>query len=88
ETQRVRVDLNDSTGAAVPGLVIAGEIGRPVTDRFDRKIEFTQTGPGTYEAEAAGLDAGWWTIDIEARKGAGAAAEKVYEARERIWIKP
>jgi nitrogen fixation protein FixH len=88
ETQRVRVDLNDSTGAAVPGLFIAGEIGRPVTDRFDRKIEFTQTGPGTYEAEAAGLDAGWWTIDIEARKGAGAAAEKVYEARERIWIKP
>jgi nitrogen fixation protein FixH len=88
ETQRVRIDLNDPAGAGVPDLVIAGEIGRPVTDRFDRKLEFTQTGPGTYEAEAAGLDAGWWTIDIEARKGAGAAAEKVYEARERLWIKP
>ena len=72
----------------MPGLVIAGEIGRPATDRFDRKLEFMQTGPGTYEAEAAGLDAGWWTIDIEARKCASAGAEVLYEARERLWIKP
>ena len=48
--------LTEPAGAGVPGLVIAGEIGRPATDRFDRKLEFTQTGPGTYEAEAAGLE--------------------------------
>lgn len=87
QTQRVRVDLTDPAGAGVPGLVISGEIGRPATDRFDRKLGFTQTSLGTYEADAAGLDPGWWTIDIEARKGA-AAGDVVYEARERLWINP
>ena len=31
---------------------------------------------------------GWWTMDIEARKCASAGAEVVYEAKERLWIKP
>ena len=88
ETQRVRFDLTDTAGAGVPGLVIGGEIGRPATDRFDRKLGFKQTGPGTYEAEAASLEPGWWTIDIEARKSAATGGEVVYEAKERVWIKP
>ena len=66
-----------SGGAGVPGLVIAGEIRRPVTDRFDRKLEFTQTDPRHLRAEDRRPRCRWWTIDIEARKGAGAAAEKV-----------
>ena len=88
DTERVRLDVADHEGAAVPGLVISGEIGRPATDRFDRRLEFTQTGPGTYEADAAGLEPGWWTIDIAAKKSASADAEVLYEAKERLWIKP
>lgn len=88
EMQRVRVDVTDPGGAGVPGLVISGEIGRPATDRFDRRLDFTQTGPGTYEADAAGLEPGWWTVDLEARKSASAGGEVLYEARERLWIKP
>ena len=88
ETHRVRVEIIDPAGAGVPGLVLSGEIGRPATDRFDRRLDFTQTGPGTYEADAAGLEPGWWTLDIEARKSAGAGAEVLYEAKERLWIKP
>lgn len=87
DVRRVRIDLTDPTGAGVPGLVISGEIGRPATDRFDRKLNFTQIGPRTYEADAAGLEPGWWTIDIEARKSSS-AGEVVYEARERLWINP
>ncbi len=88
ELQRVRVDVTDPGGAGVPGLLISGEIGRPATDRFDRHLDFTQTGPGTYEADAAGIEPGWWTVDLEARKSASAGGEVLYEARERLWIKP
>jgi nitrogen fixation protein FixH len=88
EMQRVRVDVTEPGGAGVTGLVISGAIGRPATDRFDRRLDFAQTGPGTYEAAAAGLDPGWWTVDIEARKSASAGAEVLYEAKERLWIKP
>jgi len=88
EMQRVRVDVAEPGGAGVTGLVISGEIERPATDRFDRRLDFAQTGPGTYEADAAGLEPGWWTVDIEARKSASAGAEVLYEAKERLWIKP
>ena len=39
ETQRVRVDLNDSTGAAVPGLFIAGEIGARLSQGHSEAAE-------------------------------------------------
>jgi nitrogen fixation protein FixH len=86
ETQRVRLSLTDRSGAPLPGLLISSEIGRPATDRFDRRLDFAQTGPGTYEADVAGLAAGWWIVDLEARKSE--AAEVLYEAKERVWIKP
>ena len=82
----MRVDLSDAAGASVPGLDLTGEIGRPATDRFDRQLSFTQTGPGSYEADAAGLEPGWWLVDIAARRPG--AAETLYEGRTRIWIKP
>jgi nitrogen fixation protein FixH len=88
ETEHVRFDVADHEGAGVPGLAISGEIGRPATDRFDRRLDFTQTGPGTYEADAAGLEPGWWTLDIEARESATTGAEVLYAAKERLWIKP
>lgn len=86
EMQRVRVEVTDAAGAGVPGLALAGEIGRPATDRFDRKLDFAAVRPGVYEADAAGLEPGWWTVDIEGRGGAG--GEVLYEAKERLWIKP
>jgi nitrogen fixation protein FixH len=85
-TQRVRVEVTDAAGGGVTGLVLAGEIGRPATDRFDRKLDVAPAGPGVYEAEAAGLEPGWWTVDIEGRRAA--ASDVVYAARERLWIRP
>ena len=85
-TQRVRLSLTDGSGAPLPGLLISSEIGRPATDRFDRRLDFNQTGPGTYEADVAGLAPGWWIVDLEARKSGG--GEVLYEAKERVWIKP
>jgi nitrogen fixation protein FixH len=88
ETERVRIDIADHQGAPMAGLAISGEIGRAATDRYDRRLEFTQTGPGAYEADAEGLAPGWWTVDIEAKASASSGAEVLYEAKERLWIKP
>ena len=41
---------------------------------------------GRPATEAAGLEPGWWTVDIEGR--GGAASDVVYAARERLWIRP
>ena len=88
ETERLRLDMTDHAGTAVPDLVISGEIGRPATDRFDRHLEFTQTGPGSYEADVQALQPGWWTVDIEAKKSVSSGTDERYEAKERLWIKP
>lgn len=86
ETRHVRLSLTDSAGAPVAGLSVTADMQRPATDRFDETLYLTQTGPDLYEADAARLEPGWWTVDVRARHGAEGAA--VYEARHRLWIKP
>jgi nitrogen fixation protein FixH len=87
-TQRLRVALRDHAGMAVSGLVLSGDIGRPATDRYDRPLSFAQTGPGTYEADAASIEPGWWTVDVRAHGASGTGGEVLYESKERLWIKP
>jgi nitrogen fixation protein FixH len=86
ETRRLRVSLIDKAGGAISGLEVSAQIQRPATNRFDREIVLEQTGPGIYEAEAAGLGPGGWTVDLTARSSDEDAA--LYEARRRLWIKP
>ena len=79
ETQRVRVDAHRRAGAAVPGLVIAGEIGRPATDRFDRRLDaHARRRPARTRPTPRGLEPGWWTVDIEARKRRRRRRETLY----------
>jgi nitrogen fixation protein FixH len=85
-TRHLRVTLTDKAGGAVSGLAVTAELERPATSRFDQKLPLTQTGPGIYEADVSGLDAGTWTVDVRARNGEDDAA--LYEARRRLWIKP
>ncbi len=86
ETRRLRVSLTDAAGGGVAGLSVVAELERAVTDRFDQKLYLVQTGPDTYEADAAGLESGWWTVDLEASRSEHGPA--LYEARRRLWIKP
>ncbi len=89
ETQRLRVALTDPDGAAVSGLTVTAQVQRPATTRFDQELILEQTGPGTYEADAAGLEAGWWTVDVAARRNAADHENAaLYESRRRVWIKP
>jgi len=89
ETQRLRVALTDASGQAVSGLTVTAHVQRPATTRFDQQLMLEQTGPGSYEVDAAGLDAGWWTIDLTAqRKAPSQQNPTLYESRRRVWIKP
>jgi nitrogen fixation protein FixH len=89
ETKRLRVSLADSAGEAVSDLTVTAQVQRPATNRYDREIVLKQTDPGVYEADASGLDAGWWTVDLSARRGAADQKDAaLYESRRRLWIKP
>jgi nitrogen fixation protein FixH len=87
--QRLRATLTDASGEGVAGLTITAQVLRPATSRFDQELVLAPTGPGTYEGGAADLDAGWWTVDLTARRtAAGEGSPILYEARRRVWIKP
>ena len=86
ETRHMRVTLADKAGDAVSGLNVSAGMERATTNEFDQTIALKPTGPGTYEADLTGFAAGWWTVDLSARRGQEAAA--AYQARRRIWIKP
>jgi nitrogen fixation protein FixH len=89
ETKRMRVSLSDPAGGAVSGLAVTAQVQRPATNRFDHEIVLEQTGAGTYEADVADLDAGWWTVDLSARRAAADQKDAaLYESRRRLWIKP
>jgi nitrogen fixation protein FixH len=88
-TQLLRVTLTDASGQAVSGLDVTAQVQRPATTRFDQRLMLEQTGPGSYEVDAAGLDPGWWTVDLSAqRKAPNRQDPTLYESRRRVWIKP
>jgi nitrogen fixation protein FixH len=85
---RVSIALADRNGAPVSGLALTGEIARPVADKFTRPLAFKEMRPGLYAAEAGALDAGNWVVSLEAARAGGAHDDIVYQARERLWLKP
>lgn len=89
DTKRLRVALNDATGIPVSGRFVTAHLQRPATNRFDRELPLTQTGPGAYEASAPALDAGWWTVRLQVYATDPAdGGDVLYESRRRLWIKP
>jgi nitrogen fixation protein FixH len=75
----------DQTGP-VTGMKVAAQIGRPSTNRFDSRLDLSETGPGRYEAQTGALDAGAWIVALEVRTD-GNAADPVYRMRRRLWLK-
>ncbi len=89
QSKRLRIALLDRDGVGVSGLNITASLGRPATNRFDRKLSFVQTGPGIYEAEVPAIESGWWTVRVQAKRGAHDRRDAIiYEAKRRLWIKP
>jgi nitrogen fixation protein FixH len=84
----VSLTVTDRQGARVSGLVVSGDLGRPVAERFTRTLAFRETGPGLYLAPAGTLEAGSWIVSAQARRAAADSSEPAYQIKERLWLKP
>ena len=82
----VRIAIVDPSGRAVRNLVLGATLGRPSTERLDRKLAMSETAPGRYEAQAGVLPGGTWLISLEARTSA--SADPIYRLRRRLWLAP
>ena len=84
----VLVSVSNRQGAPVSGLSVAGEIARPVADRFTSTLAFRETGPGTYLAPAASLPPGNWMVSLQATRAESPSGQTAYQIKERLWLKP
>jgi len=71
----------------VTALNVTATIGRPATEREDRKLRFAETQPGQYEADGGTLGAGHWVIAAVATR-AESSGEPLYRLRKRLWLTP
>jgi nitrogen fixation protein FixH len=82
----VELALSSADGHAIRGLLIKAVLGRPATQGQDIQLALSEMEPGRYEAQASMLPAGSWLISLEARTAT--AADPIYRARRRLWLKP
>ncbi len=87
---QVALTMLDRDDKPLSGLLIAGALGRPATERLDTKLSFAETTPGSYVASAGATDAGAWLVTIEARTEAPAATagNPAFRLRRKLWLKP
>ncbi|MCT4655946.1 MAG: FixH family protein [Cohaesibacter sp.] len=60
------IEAKDKLGNALSGLDIKAEVGRPITDSQDHKLELVAEGNGIYKADVGTLDPGRWRVKISA----------------------
>jgi nitrogen fixation protein FixH len=82
----IKLSMRDQAGLPVVGQQVTAAMGRPSTERFDRKLELRETEPGTYMAETAALLPGSWIAQIEVRSAR--EDEPIYRMRRRLWLTP
>ena len=82
----VAITMVDEESRPVVGKKITVLVGRPSTDRRDVRLALSETTPGRYEGKTAPLEAGNWLLALEVRADAR-AAEPLYRARRRLWLK-
>jgi len=84
---KVAVSIVDASGVAIGDLALSGMVGRPSTNKDDRRLAFRPDGVGTYVAQTTALGAGTWILTVEAR-GGETASQALYRSRRRVWLTP
>jgi nitrogen fixation protein FixH len=74
--------LATSVGVPANGLTVTAHVGRPSTTRADRDLTLVQDGE-VYQAGEA-LPAGYWEVDIEAKR----ADALVFRRTQEIFVAP
>lgn len=73
------LNVRDRRGQGVSGLVLTGEVRRPVTDASDMAVTFREVAPGRYELPA-GLAPGQWIVIAGSERPA-------FHVKHRFWVK-
>lgn len=85
---RVTLKLVDSSGRPVPGLKIAGLVGRPSTTEHDVRLELGEQPGGLYAANIPALGPGTWMVSLEASELTSTDERIVWRTRKRLWRTP
>lgn len=79
--------LTDADNRPVTGLSVRLGLGRPATERFDRRLVLEETAPGRYAIAAGPIEAGTWIASIEAQPAREPASMPVFRERRRLWFR-
>lgn len=60
------IEAKDKRGNALSDLAVKAEVGRPVNEQNDQKVDLESRGDGIYQAKLGTLDPGRWRVKIEA----------------------
>jgi nitrogen fixation protein FixH len=76
----VSVSLTDREGKPVTDLAVTARLAHPALTRADHSAALIEYRPGFYAADLADVQAGAWTLVVEATRG----GERVFASRNRI----
>ena len=84
QTGLLSLSIHDSAGAVVSGLHVSVKLGRPATDKDDRRVILKESPAGVYGATVE-LDPGLWMISIASRH-TGEARASAYRLKRRLLV--
>ena len=84
---KVTLSIVGADGQPIRNLSVDLSIGRPTTNRHDRKLRLLAQEAGGYGAQIAPFEPGAWIIDVEARATA-TDEEPIFRSRRRLWMAP
>ncbi|MEM9027679.1 MAG: FixH family protein [Pseudomonadota bacterium] len=85
----VRVDLRDRESRPVTGLALTATIGRASTSAHDLTVSLIEQEGGVYRANTPPRAAGSWLVTLGgSRTNSSGERDVVYQAKERVWLKP
>jgi nitrogen fixation protein FixH len=79
----VSVTLSERDGRPVSGLRVTARLAHPALTRADHSGVLTERLPGIYSADLADVQAGAWTLVLEADR----SGERVFAAHNRVVLK-
>ena len=79
-----RLKVLDRAAAPINGLHVAAELGRPATDKEDRKVALKELGEGVYAA-TIDLAPGTWVVEIASRRK-GESGNSAYRLKQRLVV--
>jgi nitrogen fixation protein FixH len=84
ETGRLTLKVLDQATAPITGLHVGAKLGRPATDREDRRVVLKETVEGTYAA-TLDLTPGTWVVAIASRRD-GEGPTSAFRLKRRLVV--